>query len=120
MKLKLVLSLILFSCLLQAETLTIYNNLILKWPIKEIRENFKKQNPNIKIRVLNAPLKILIKKITTLKKADILITGSDKFIKKHPTLFRNTYVTIGKNIPIIVYRKNEHYSLDDFEKKELY
>ena len=119
MKLKSLVGLILFSYLLQAETLTIYNNLILKWPIKEIKENFKKENPNIKIRVLNAPLKVLIKKIITLKKADILIAGSDKFIKKNPSLFSKEYVTIGKNIPIIVHRKNESYTLDDFEKKRV-
>jgi len=119
MKLKLVYSIILLSCSLQAETLTIYNNLILKWPIEEIKKNFKQQNPDIKIKVLNAPLKILIKKITTLKRADILITGSEKFIKKYPSFFSKTYVTIGKNIPILVYRKNESYSLDDFEKKRV-
>jgi len=119
MKLKLIFSSIIFANLIQAETLTIYNNLIIKWPIKEIKENFKKKNPNIKVKVLNAPLKILIKKLTTLKKADILISGSDKFIKKHPDLFINEYRTIGKNIPVIVYRKNESYSLDDFEKKRV-
>jgi molybdate transport system substrate-binding protein len=100
-----------------SENIWVYNNLILEYPVKEIKLKFQAKYPNIKVKLLNAPLKVLIKKLKTLRKADIVITSSDKFLQKYPECFTDKRKIIGENTPVIEFSKGKKYSLEDFMKK---
>ncbi|WP_456479284.1 substrate-binding domain-containing protein [Nautilia sp.] len=113
---KLIMPFLLLSAL-WSESIWVYNNLILGYPVKEIKAKFQEKYPDIKVKLLNAPLKIVIKKMKTLRRADVVITSSDKFLEKYPECFTDERKIIGESFPVIEFLKGRKYTLEDFLKK---
>jgi len=113
--------LFLFCCfavlLFSKEVLWIYTDIACDKPIDVIKKEYQELYPSMKVKVLKAPYKILIKKMLTQKKADIFITDKVKEIYKYPELFDIYYKRIGiKKLALI--SKNE-VKLEDIKNKRL-
>lgn len=76
-------------------TLWIYTNLNCDRPIEELKVGYQKYHPSYRIKILKAPLNVLIKKLETQKKADMFITDNINYVYKHPELFDIYYKKIG-------------------------
>ncbi|MEO1927398.1 MAG: extracellular solute-binding protein [Nautiliaceae bacterium] len=79
--------LLIVGVFLSAKTLWLYCGVTMKQPMLEIAHKFEELHPGVKVRHLFGSSGVLYKKILTLRKADLYLPGSDKFIKKNPSLF---------------------------------
>ncbi|WP_456478942.1 substrate-binding domain-containing protein [Nautilia sp.] len=103
---------------LNAKILWLYCGITMKQPMLEIIDKFEKLHPDVKIKHLFGSSGVLYKKILTLRKADLYFPGSDKFIKKNPSLFVKS-AELGYNQLAIFVPKNNPKNvktLSDFSK----
>jgi molybdate transport system substrate-binding protein len=106
---------------INAKTLWVYCGITMKSPIKEMAREFEATHPGVKIKHLFGSSGVLYKKIITLKKADLYLPGSPKFIKKNPSIFSKK-IQIGYNQLYIFVKKGNPKnikSLEDFKRNDV-
>lgn len=98
-------------------SLWIYTDLNSYKLLEELKKEFQRNFSLCGIKILKAPLDVLIKKQQTLKKADIFITGNNKYINSHSALFNGNYKKIRiKKLAMFSLGKKESF-LDIKNKK---
>ncbi len=113
--------LVFFGVFLFSKTLTIYCGITMGKALKDIKKEFIKTHPGVKVKLLLGSSGILLKKIKLSKRADLYLPGSPKFILDNKNLFAR-YEKIGYNqIAIFVKKGNPKHitSLKDFLRKDV-
>ena len=112
---------LIMATFLFSETLNIYCSITMKNAMNELKREFIKTHPNVKIKTVYGSSGKLLKKLKFAKKADLYLPGGPKFVLNNPNLF-STYKEIGFNqIAIFVQKGNPKkiLTLGDFLRKDV-